>query len=66
VGRSGVILHPKSGKPLGCYFPDVVASIEAAMHSGTTLDGELVILVDEHLSFGALQARLHPAASRVA
>ena len=66
VGRSGVILHSKSGKPLGRYFPDIVASVEAAVPSGTTLDGELVIPVGEHLSFGALQARLHPAASRVA
>lgn len=67
VRRSGALsLTSKSGKPLGRYFPDIVATLEAVPEREFTLDGELVIPVGDHLSFGALQARLHPAASRVA
>lgn len=66
VTRGAVSLASKSGKPLGRYFPDIVALLEAATPGEFVLDGELVIPVGDHLSFGALQARLHPAASRVA
>ena len=64
--RGTASLVSKSGKPLGRYFPDIVARIEAIAPSDIVLDGELVIPLGDHLSFGALQARLHPAASRVA
>ena len=67
VRRGGpVSLTSKSGKPLDRYFPDIVATLEAVAECEFVLDGELVIPVGDHLSFGALQARLHPAASRVA
>ncbi|ATE67373.1 ATP-dependent DNA ligase [Rhizorhabdus dicambivorans] len=61
-----VSLTSKSGKPLARYFPDVIATLEALDEPDFALDGELVIPIGDHLSFGALQARLHPAASRVA
>lgn len=59
-------LMSKSGKPLGRYFPEVVALVAALPARRFVLDGELLIEVDGALSFEALQARLHPAASRIA
>lgn len=56
----------KSGKPLGRYFPEVLEHVRALPEPRLVLDGELVIAIDGRLSFDALQARLHPAASRIA
>lgn len=56
----------KSGKPLGRYFPEMVAALAALSEPRFLLDGELVIPIGERLSFDSLQARLHPAASRIA
>ena len=65
--RSGerVELHAKSGKSLGRYFPEIVALIRSLPHDRFVIDGELAIPVADTLSFDALQARLHPADSRV-
>jgi ATP-dependent DNA ligase len=60
-----VHLLSKSGKPLGRYFPDVVAMLAAVPVDNFVLDGELAIPIGGSLSFDALQLRLHPAASRV-
>jgi ATP-dependent DNA ligase len=60
-----VELRAKSGKPLGRYFPDVVAALTALPVTRFVVDGELTIAVDGDLSFEALQMRLHPAESRV-
>lgn len=62
---TNVDLRSRSGKPLGRYFPDIVGLLADLPGDGFTLDGELVIPVGDALSFAALQARLHPAASRV-
>ena len=59
-------LRSKSGKPLGRYFPDVVAMLKGLSTDRFVLDGELTIETDGELSFEALQLRLHPAARRVA
>ncbi len=64
VGRGPAILFSRTGKPLARYFPDVAAAL--ADLPKVVLDGELVIPLGRHLSFDALQMRLHPAASRVA
>ena len=61
-----VVLKAKSGKPLGRFFPDVVAALRALPVDRFVVDGELTIAVGGELSFEALQMRLHPAASRVA
>lgn len=58
-------LRGKSGKSLARYFPDMIAGLRRTRPSRFVLDGELVIKVGETLSFDALQARLHPAESRV-
>ena len=60
-----VFLQSKSGKPLGRYFPEIVDTILAMRADRFVLDGELIIPVGGHLSFDALQLRLHPAESRV-
>ena len=61
-----VELRSKSGKPLGRYFPEIVAALSALDERRFVLDGELVLPEGETLSFAALQMRLHPAASRIA
>jgi ATP-dependent DNA ligase len=55
----------KSGKPLSRYFPEIVSMIRDVDRSEFTLDGELILPIGGILSFDALQARLHPAASRI-
>ncbi|TMJ13592.1 MAG: ATP-dependent DNA ligase [Alphaproteobacteria bacterium] len=62
---SEVHLQSKSGKPLGRYFPEVVDRVLQMRADRFVLDGELIIPVGGHLSFDALQLRLHPAESRV-
>lgn len=68
VERKGddIAIWSKSGKSLGRYFPEVIALIRRLEQKTLLLDGELVIPIGDRLSFDALQARLHPAASRVA
>jgi ATP-dependent DNA ligase len=61
-----VELMSKSGKPLGRYFPEVVEAFARLGEDRLVLDGELILPVGEVLSFAELQARLHPAASRIA
>jgi len=60
-----VDLRAKSGKPLGRYFPEMVAALEALPVDRFVIDGELAIPTDGTLSFDALQMRLHPAESRI-
>jgi ATP-dependent DNA ligase len=60
-----VDLRAKSGKPLGRYFPEMVAALAALPVERFVIDGELAIPTDGTLSFDALQMRLHPAESRV-
>jgi ATP-dependent DNA ligase len=60
-----VRLQSKAGKPLGRYFPDVVELLAVLRASRFVLDGEIVIPVDDRLSFDELLLRIHPAASRV-
>lgn len=68
VAREGdrIEIWSKSGKPLARYFPEVVEAISSLEQRDLLLDGELVIPIGDRLSFDALQARLHPAASRIA
>ena len=62
---AAVAMQSKSGKPLGRYFPEVVALIEGMAADRFVIDGELIIPVGGVLSFDALQMRLHPAESRI-
>lgn len=58
-------LWAKSGKPLGRYFPEVLAMLQRLPGRRFMLDGELVVAIGGVASFDALQQRLHPAESRV-
>jgi len=60
-----VALRSKSGKPLGRYFPEVEALLLGLGTERFVVDGELGVAIADHLSFAALQARLHPAESRI-
>jgi ATP-dependent DNA ligase len=60
-----VDLRAKSGKPLGRYFPEVATFFQSVKADQFVVDGELVIEIDGHLAFDALQIRLHPAESRI-
>ncbi|WP_395623620.1 ATP-dependent DNA ligase [Sphingomonas daechungensis] len=55
----------RSGKPLGRYFPEVLETLGKVAADRFTLDGELIIPLQDRLDFEALQMRLHPAESRV-
>ena len=60
-----VDLRAKSGKSLSRYFPEMVEAIRLAEADNFVMDGELTVPLADTLSFGALQDRVHPAASRV-
>jgi len=61
-----VALMSKSGKPLERYFPELAAALRGLAEDRFVVDGEIVVPIGGTLSFAALQARLHPAASRIA
>ncbi|HWT11121.1 MAG TPA: ATP-dependent DNA ligase [Allosphingosinicella sp.] len=67
VFRDGddVELQSKAERPLGRYFPEVVAAVRALPVDRFVVDGELVIPIGGVLSFDSLQLRLHPAESRI-
>jgi ATP-dependent DNA ligase len=60
-----VELRSKAGKPLGRYFPEVLALLRDVPPRRFVVDGELAIEIDGRLAFDALQMRLHPAESRI-
>jgi ATP-dependent DNA ligase len=53
-------LRSRNDRPLGRYFPELVAALRALETDAFVLDGEIVAR-----DFDALLARLHPAASRI-
>ena len=63
-GKS-ISLLSKSGKPLTRYFPEVIAALLRLAAKKFVLDGEIVIPVQDSLSFDHLLMRIHPAASRI-
>src|ERR1700735_4152416 len=58
-------LKGKSGTSLGRFFPEVLATLLDVPFERFVVDGELVIELNGRMTFDALQARLHPAASRI-
>jgi len=62
VDGEDVVLQSRGSKPLGRYFPEL--SFAAGRY---VIDGEIIIdAADGQQDFGALQQRIHPAASRIA
>jgi ATP-dependent DNA ligase len=62
---STAYLQSRDLKPLGRYFPELVAGLQKALPSPCVIDGETVVVTGAGLDFDALQMRLHPAESRV-
>ena len=60
-----VQLQSKAGQPLARYFPEIVEAVRELKPKQFVLDGELVIVLGNKLSFDDLLLRLHPAESRV-
>jgi len=60
-----VELVAKSGKLLNRFFPEVVERLLAVPETVFGLDGELLAREGDAFSFEVLQARLHPAESRI-
>lgn len=67
VFRDGdeLFMQSRDEKPLDRYFPEIRPHLLASLPNQAIVDGELVIAGPNGLDFGALQLRLHPAASRV-
>ena len=64
AGDGSVRLWSRNGRPLLRYFPELEV-LGSLLPPGSAVDGEIVIARDGRLDFDAMQARLHPAASRV-
>jgi len=62
---AGVELRSRHDRPLGRYFPELVAGLTALTGADFVLDGEIVVPRQAGLDFDALLARVHPAASRI-
>jgi ATP-dependent DNA ligase len=60
----GPRLDSRNRKPLLRYFPELRTALEQ-LPAGTVVDGEVVVVLDGALDFGALSNRIHPADSRV-
>jgi ATP-dependent DNA ligase len=65
--RAGDEVHlvSRGARPMARYFPEVLPAFRELGADPVVLDGELVIVGPDGLSFDALQLRLHPAESRV-
>jgi ATP-dependent DNA ligase len=60
-----VRLASRDGRPLGRYFPELLALVKAVGAGPFVADGEIVRVADGGMEFDELQLRLHPAESRV-
>jgi len=65
-GASDVFIQSRDLKPLDRYFPELHEALLEQLPKNCVIDGEIIIPTSQGLDFGALQMRLHPAASRVA
>jgi DNA ligase D-like protein (predicted ligase) len=67
VFRDGdeVALISRGGRPMTRYFPELIDPIRKLKEPKLVLDGEVVVVGEHGLDFGALQLRVHPAESRV-
>ena len=64
-GPEGPRILSRDGRPLGRYFPELVALVAELPAARFVADGEIVIVHPGRMEFEELQLRLHPAASRV-
>lgn len=64
-GKGGAWLSSRDGRPLGRYFPEVIALLQEARAQPFVADGEILRVAPGRMDFDELQLRLHPADSRV-
>ncbi len=57
-------LDSRKQRPLLRYFPEL-ESVVSSVPSGTVVDGEVLVVEHDRLAFDMLQARIHPAESRI-
>jgi ATP-dependent DNA ligase len=62
---TAVDLRSRNDRPLARYFPELVEGLLSLEDECFCLDGEILAFGPSGFDFGALLARLHPAASRV-
>ena len=60
-----VELVSRGARPMTRYFPELVPAFRTLKADRIVLDGELIVVGERGLDFGALQQRIHPADSRV-
>jgi ATP-dependent DNA ligase len=60
-----IVLQSKAGQPLTRYFPELVSALLQLKPQDFVLDGEIVIVRDNRLSFDDLLMRIHPSQSRI-
>jgi ATP-dependent DNA ligase len=60
-----VELVSRGARPMTRYFPELAPAFRALKADRFVLDGELIVVGERGLDFGALQQRIHPADSRV-
>jgi ATP-dependent DNA ligase len=67
VFRDGdeVALISRGSRPMTRYFPEVLPAFRKLAPAKLVMDGELIVVGEKGLDFGALQQRIHPADSRV-
>jgi ATP-dependent DNA ligase len=67
VFRDGddVVLGSRNERPLTRYFPELVEALKEQLPPRCVVDGEVVVVQDDRLSWPGLQNRIHPAESRV-
>lgn len=59
-------LQSKAGRSLPRYFPEVVEAARLFSAKHFVLDGEIVVPLNQALSFDILLQRIHPASTRIA
>lgn len=59
------LIQSRELKSLNRYFPELVKALDGALPKGCVIDGEIVIMGEHGLDFDVLQARIHPAETRI-
>jgi ATP-dependent DNA ligase len=65
LDQGEVSLVSRDGRDLVRYLPELVDLLARRLTEGSVVDGEVVIVTEGSLDFGALLQRIHPADSRV-
>lgn len=64
-GGDDVEIHSRGERSFTRYFPELLPVLVEQLPPRCVLDGEIVVRGERGLDFALLQARIHPAASRV-